>query len=73
MTAGGAATALDPRTCDVAVVAIGASAGGIAALRAVLSRLRPDFPAAVVVVQHLHPHFRTARIGARPHVTPAGA
>lgn len=35
------------------LVAIGASAGGPAALAAILSALPADFPAAVVVVQHL--------------------
>ena len=35
------------------VVAIGASAGGLKALTAVLSPLPPDLPAAIVVVQHL--------------------
>ena len=45
--------------CDLDVVAIGASAGGVTALPAVLSRLAPAFPAAVVVVLHLDPHFRS--------------
>lgn len=39
------------------VVGIAASAGGIEALRVVLECLPPDFPAAVVVVQHLSPHY----------------
>lgn len=37
------------------VVALVASAGGLAALTAVLSELPDDFPAAVVVLQHLDP------------------
>ena len=41
------------------VVAIGASAGGIAALPAVLSALPDDYPAAVVIVLHLDPHHRS--------------
>jgi chemotaxis response regulator CheB len=41
------------------VVAIGASAGGIAALTAVLSALPDDYPAAVVIVLHLDPHHRS--------------
>lgn len=35
------------------VVAIGTSAGGLAALRAVLAAIPPEFPAAIVIVQHL--------------------
>src|SRR5579859_6702743 len=43
-----AATAFD-------VVVIGASAGGLSAVGQVLQTLPPDFPAAVIVVQHLLP------------------
>lgn len=39
------------------LVAIGASAGGPAALAAVLESLPPDFPAAVVIVQHVDARF----------------
>lgn len=39
------------------LVAIGASAGGPAALAILLSRLPADFPAAVVVVQHVDQQF----------------
>jgi two-component system response regulator WspF len=39
------------------LVAIGASAGGPAALTAVLSRLPGNFPAAVVIVQHVDERF----------------
>ncbi|MHB8520994.1 MAG: chemotaxis-specific protein-glutamate methyltransferase CheB [Limisphaerales bacterium] len=39
------------------LLAIGASTGGPAAIAAVLSRLPPDFPAAVAVVQHIDEVF----------------
>ena len=45
--------------CDLDVIAIGASAGGVVALSAVLSALPAGFPAAVIVVQHLDPHSRS--------------
>src|SRR5215471_15115512 len=35
------------------IVTIGASAGGIAALQQLVRQLPPDFPAAVLVVQHV--------------------
>ena len=56
-----------PPPGGVTVVAIGASAGGIPALTAVLAGLGPEFPGAIVVVQHLDPHFRSflARVLAR--------
>ncbi|HWC74030.1 MAG TPA: chemotaxis protein CheB [Gemmatimonadales bacterium] len=38
------------------IVTIGASAGGIETLRRLLSMLPADLPAAIMVVQHLHPH-----------------
>jgi two-component system chemotaxis response regulator CheB len=41
------------------IVAMCASAGGFNALRAVLSDLPQDFPAALVVVQHLDPRHRS--------------
>ena len=41
------------------LVVIAASAGGLAALTAVLSSLPADFPAAVLVVQHLDPHHKS--------------
>lgn len=41
------------------LVAVGASAGGLKALTEVLSPLPPDFPAAIVVVQHLDPRHRS--------------
>jgi two-component system, chemotaxis family, protein-glutamate methylesterase/glutaminase len=36
------------------IIAIGASAGGIKTLQQLLSKLPDDFPAAVMIVQHLH-------------------
>ena len=41
------------------VVAFAASAGGINALMEVLEKLPRDFPAAVVIVQHLDPRHRS--------------
>jgi two-component system chemotaxis response regulator CheB len=41
------------------VVAIAASAGGITALQQVLAELPADFPAAVLIVQHLDPRHRS--------------
>jgi two-component system chemotaxis response regulator CheB len=39
------------------VVLIGTSAGGLNALRRLLGRLSPDFPAAVLVVMHIGSHY----------------
>jgi two-component system chemotaxis response regulator CheB len=41
------------------IVACAASAGGLNALSRVLSQLPPDFPASVVIVQHLDPRHRS--------------
>ncbi len=41
------------------VVAVTASAGGLTALSQVLSALPADFPAAIVIVQHLDPRHRS--------------
>ena len=41
------------------IVALAASAGGLNALTEVLAALPPDFPAALVVVQHLDPRHRS--------------
>lgn len=41
------------------IVALAASAGGLEALSKVLAELPPDFPAAIVVVQHLDPRHRS--------------
>jgi two-component system chemotaxis response regulator CheB len=50
-----------PRLVNVAydVVAVAASAGGLAALSELLAELPLDFPAALVVVQHLDPRHRS--------------
>jgi two-component system chemotaxis response regulator CheB len=41
------------------VVAFAASAGGLSALKEVLQGLPEDFPAAVIIVQHLDPRHRS--------------
>jgi two-component system chemotaxis response regulator CheB len=41
------------------VVALAASAGGLMALSTVLSGLTADFPATIVIVQHLDPRHRS--------------
>jgi two-component system chemotaxis response regulator CheB len=41
------------------VVALAASAGGLAALSQVLSGIPPNFPAAIVLLQHLDPRHRS--------------
>jgi chemotaxis response regulator CheB len=54
---GGAGRALSGRAARHALVAIGASAGGPAALCAVLEHLPRDLPAAVVIIQHVDERF----------------
>lgn len=52
--------ALSPRIAAAAgakIVAIGASTGGPIALQTILAGLTPDFPAPLVVVQHISPGF----------------
>lgn len=46
-------------TAAFEIVAIGASAGGLHAISEVLSGLPTDFPAAIVIVQHLDPRHRS--------------
>ncbi len=46
-----------PRVLENRLVAIGSSAGGPAALAKILAYLPKDFPAAIVLVQHLDAHF----------------
>ncbi|KAB8319129.1 chemotaxis protein CheB [Tolypothrix campylonemoides VB511288] len=41
------------------VVAIAASKGGLKAISQIVSALPPDFPAAIIVVQHLSPQYRS--------------
>jgi two-component system chemotaxis response regulator CheB len=57
------------------VVAIGASAGGVEALRAVVAGLPPELPAAVLVVLHIPRHSPSALPGIldRSGPLPAGA
>lgn len=45
------------------VVAIGASAGGVEALHVVVEALPADFPASVLVVQHMDPRHRSMLAG----------
>ena len=64
----------EPRAANPhpAVIAVGVSAGGLGALTEILSHLPADFPAAVLVVQHLHPHYRTMMpdlLSARAEIT----
>ncbi len=44
-------------TSSYNVVALVASLGGLKAISQILSALPPDFPAAITVVQHLHPWY----------------
>jgi len=39
------------------LIAVGASAGGPAAIAEILAQLPPDFPAPIVIVQHVDPQF----------------
>jgi two-component system, chemotaxis family, protein-glutamate methylesterase/glutaminase len=41
------------------IVAVAASAGGLSAIGQVLENLPPNFPAAIVIVQHLDPNHRS--------------
>ena len=41
------------------IVGVGASAGGLAAIKALLEHFPPDLDAAVIIVQHLSPDFET--------------
>jgi two-component system chemotaxis response regulator CheB len=51
------------------VVAVAASAGGLSALSEVLAGLPADFPAAIVVVQHLDPRHRSLMADILSHRT----
>src|SRR5690242_7655812 len=48
-----------PRTHGFFVVGIGASAGGISALREFFSHIAPDSETAFVVIQHLSPRHES--------------
>jgi two-component system chemotaxis response regulator CheB len=52
-----------PRALALDVVALAASAGGLGALSRVLSGLPADFPASILVVQHLDPRHRSQIAG----------
>ncbi|MGH7973561.1 MAG: chemotaxis response regulator protein-glutamate methylesterase [Limisphaerales bacterium] len=52
------------------LIAIGASAGGPAALADILSRLPIDFPAPIVIVQHVDPQFAPGLATWLAHQTP---
>ena len=47
---------------DYYLLVIGASAGGLSALRALLAQLPADFPAPVLIVQHLAPSSNAAAV-----------
>jgi two-component system response regulator WspF len=55
-----------PVSSSQRLVAIGASAGGPAAVATLLGGLAPDFPAAIILVQHRRLPVRPAREGDRP-------
>jgi two-component system chemotaxis response regulator CheB len=52
------------------VVAVASSAGGLKALIQILHALPADFPAAILVVQHLDPHHRSMMAGILDRRTP---
>ena len=58
-TAGPASVVVDlkPAPSDIQLVAIGASTGGPPVLHTILSALPKDFPAPIVIVQHIAPGF----------------
>ncbi len=49
----------DENLANYKIVAMASSAGGLAALIAVLAALPKDFPASIVIVQHLDPRHRS--------------
>jgi two-component system, chemotaxis family, protein-glutamate methylesterase/glutaminase len=55
--ASGAAVGCDLASKDIGIIAIGASTGGPPALQTILSALPKNFPAPVLVVQHISPGF----------------
>ncbi|MFC1960842.1 chemotaxis-specific protein-glutamate methyltransferase CheB [Chloroflexota bacterium] len=66
-----ASTALSKlaRASQPRIVGIASSTGGPAALRTIVSRLSPDFPLPIVVVQHIAPDFVYSLVQWLPHVT----
>lgn len=46
-----------PRVGNADIVVIGASTGGPLAVRDVVTRLPPDFPVPLIVIQHMPPYF----------------
>ena len=56
-------------TVQFDIVAMVSSAGGLAAVRHVLEHLPVDFPAAIVIVQHLDPRHRSLMAGILNHHT----
>lgn len=52
------------------VIAIACSAGGLSALRRILKDLPANFPAAIVIVQHLDPAHRSMLAGILARYTP---
>src|SRR5437868_15015349 len=52
------------------VVALAASAGGLAALTRVLAAVPADFPAAIAVIQHLDPRHRCLMAHILSRITP---
>src|SRR5690606_24898669 len=61
---------LSGERCRFPVVAVGASAGGLAALERVFGSMAPDLGAAYVVVQHLSPEFESHMTELLARVTP---
>lgn len=52
------------------IVAMAASAGGLAALRQILTQLPAHFPASIVIVQHMDPTHRSMLAGILARYTP---
>lgn len=49
----------EPDSDSFPVIAIGTSAGGLKALQTLLGALPADFPAAILIVQHISPSYRS--------------
>ena len=59
MDAGNSGDRGDRHTSPVDVIAVGASAGGLAVLEQLVGGLAPPFPVPVLVVQHVDPRHRS--------------